>query len=82
VPDIGKNSPWDDLARAIVTHHNVDATLRAFDEANSIMELPTTFAVQIAPVHVVRCYQALRTAFLHPNPVAHVRREARSFAML
>ncbi|GGD86892.1 hypothetical protein GCM10011515_02970 [Tsuneonella deserti] len=81
-PGIGKNSPWDDLARALVTHHNVDATLRAIDEANSIMELPTHLAVQVAPVHVVRSYQALLTAFRHSNPVAHVRREANSFAKL
>lgn len=82
VPGIGKNSPWDNLARTIVIHHNLDATLRAIDEANSIMELPTQFATQIAPVHVVRCYQALRTAFRHSNPVAHVRREAAAFALL
>lgn len=81
-PAISRNSPWDRLAQGLVTHHNLDAMLRAFDEANSVMELPTQYSVKLAPVHVVQCYQALRTAFQHPDPVAHVKRKAKQFAML
>jgi hypothetical protein len=81
-PAISRNSPWDRLAQGLVTHHNLDAMLRAFDEANSILELPTKYSVELAPVHVVQCYQALRTAFRFPDPVAHVKRKVRQFAML
>lgn len=82
VPSASRNSAWDSLATGIVTHHNLDAMLSAFDEANSIMELPSKFAANLAPIHIVKCYQALRAAFQHSDPLAHVWRQKAALAML
>ncbi|WP_159826980.1 hypothetical protein, partial [Novosphingobium sp. TCA1] len=81
-PSAGRNSAWDALAEAIVVNHNLDAMLSAFDEANSILEMPSHYAAQLAPSRIVTAYNVLRTAFRHNNPLGHVKRHAKLFASL
>lgn len=73
---------WDELGNAIVTHHNVESLLRGIDDANSIMELPSAWAAQHAPAHVIRGYRAIKTMFDHTDPLAHVRRFRGDFSKL
>lgn len=73
---------WDELGHAIATHHNLESLLRGIDEANSVMEMPSGWAVHHAPVYVIRAYRAIKTMFDHPNPFAHVRRFKADFHKL
>lgn len=82
VPSPGRNSAWDAVAEAIVVNHNLNAMLAAFDEANSILEMPSSFAVQLAPSRIVTAYNVLRKAFSHNNPLGHVQRHKALFAAL
>ena len=81
-PAPGRNSAWDAIARSIVVNHNLDAMLSAFDEANSILEMPSAFAVQLAPSRIVTAYNVLRGAFRHKNPLGHVQRYRALFGSL
>lgn len=73
---------WDDLGHAIATHHNLESLLRGIDEANSVMELPSAWAANHAPPHVIRAYRAIKTMFDHPDPQAHIRRFRADFAKI
>ena len=81
-PNPGKSSAWDTLAEAIIVHHNLDATLAAIDEANSILEMPSVFAQQIAPTRIIRAYEVLRSIFQQPDPVSYARSYAKLFLTL
>lgn len=73
---------WDVLGQEIVINHNVESLLRGIDDANSIMELPSAWAVAHAPIHVIRAYRAIRAMFEYPDPLSHIRRSKADFAKL
>ena len=73
---------WDHLGGEMVVHHNVEAMFRAIEDANSVLEMPTAAASQMAPGHVVRAYNALRSMFRFTNPLGHLKRHKADFARL
>ena len=73
---------WDTLGNEIVTNHNIESLLRGIDDANSVMELPSAWAADHAPAHIIRAYRALKTMFTHSDPLAHVKAYRTDFASL
>ena len=81
-PAATRQHGWDMLGVEIVNNHNVESLLRGIDDANSVMELPSAWAMAHSPLHVIRAYRALRTMFSHADPLAHVRQYRTDFAKL
>ncbi len=85
---IGRNAGTDALGNALIVHHNTDAMLHNFDLANSVLEMPSGYAANIAPPNIVRAYNHLLMAFVdhegneRGDPVAHMTRERKLFAGL
>ena len=64
---------WDSLSEAMLVNHNVQSLLAAIRTANTVMELHPTDAAQLAPLHVIRAYHALKGACTARDPVAYLR---------
>jgi len=73
---------WDGLGNVFAIHHNIDALLRAIDDANAVMEMPSYLGMQFAPPGVIACYRALRTMFGQADPLRHVLGYRADFAKL
>jgi hypothetical protein len=84
VTTMARRSGWDGLANQIIVNHNLDSTLRAIDDANSIMEQPSVYATAMAPARVVRCYNAILDAFTiyAPNPGQHINKFAEDLSKI
>ena len=73
---------WDTLGNEMVVNHNIESMLRAIEDANAILEMPTAQAAQLAPDYLVRAYNATRTMFKYSSPLAHLTRFRADFAKL
>lgn len=73
---------WDTFGNELIVNHNIESMFRAIEDANSIVELPTAFAASLAPPHVIRSYNAIRTMFQFPNALTHLARFKSDLALL